>query len=453
MDSLIERNRELPVREKCDVIVCGGGPAGFGAALSAARRGVNVTLIERYGFLGGMASLSMVNLIAIRNLTPYDNERFPLIAGIPRDFIKRVYDLEGTVLPEMALRARGNNPVIPSWADYFLFDVELTKLVMARMLREAGVKIRLHSLIAGVVKRGNIVKGVIIESKSGREIIRGDRIIDATGAGDVAFLADAKFEQTIGEDTLPVTMIFSIGGADDEKIWEYLDKDRGLKNLIKKAPGYIARPEVRFKDIPYPLKIFKVKPPSGKERDFFQMIRPGQWWVWGLHIFNKNVLDVEDLSECELELRERVFETFNFLRKELPGLEEAYLDQTPTQIGIRESRRFKGVYTLKLDDLLSGRKFDDGIARGRVKDQTPPFHIPYRSLLPVEVDDILLAGRCISLTHEAATQVSPRNQPTCMAIGEAAGLAAAISLEKGVSLRDVDIKELKSNLVSNGVVL
>ena len=455
MSPLIEKDKfqGLPVYLKSDVVVCGGGPAGFGAALSAARRGAKVTLVERYGFLGGMATLSMVNLIAIRNLTPYDGETLPLIRGIPAEFLRRVYELKGTVLPEMALQAKIDNPIIPSWADYLLFDVELTKLVMARMLREVGVNIRLHSLISGVVKEGNLVKGVIVESKSGREAILGDRIIDATGDGDVAFHADAKFEQTIGKDALPVTMIFSFGGANDEEIWAYLERDVGLKNLLQKAPEYITRPDIKFKDIPYPLKIFKAKPPLGKEQNFFQMIRPGQWWVWGLHIFNRNVLDVGDLSECELELRERVFETFNFLKSELPGLEKAYLDQTPTQIGIRESRHFKGVYTLTLDDLLSGRKFEDGIARGRVKDTTAPFHVPYSAILPHETENLLLAGRCISLTHEAATQVSPRNQPTCMAIGEAAGLAATISLEKRISLKNLDAKELQEELLAQGAII
>lgn len=453
MKKVLEKQRELPVRYKTDVIVCGGGPAGFGAAISASRAGCKVTLIERYGFLGGMATLSMVNLMAIRNLTPYDGETSPLIAGIPAEFIMRVYELKGTVLPEMALRAKIENPVIPSWADYFLFDVEITKLVMARMLMEAGVSIKLHRFVSDVVEDNNVVKGVIVESKSGREAILGDRVVDATGDGDAAFLSGAEFEQTAVEDALPVTMIFSFGGADDEKIWAYLERDMDLKNLLKNAPDYIVRSDYVFKDIPYPLKIFKVKPPLGREGDFIQMIRPGQWWVWGLHLFKRNALDVDDLTECELGLRERVFETFTFLKNALPGMEKAYLNQTPTQIGIRESRRLRGVYTLTLDDLISGKKFDDGIARGRVRDQTSPFHIPYRALLPRDVEGLLVSGRCISLSHEAAAQVSPRNQPTCMAIGEAAGLAVAISLENGVPLRDVDIDVLKRGLVSNGVIL
>lgn len=134
-------------------------------------------------------------------------------------------------------------------------------------------------------------------------------------------------------------------------------------------------------------------------------------------------------------------------------MKRAYLAQTPTQLGIRESRRLRGMYRLTLDDLLSGRKFDDGIARGRVKDKTAPFHIPYRTILPGEVENLLLAGRCISLTHEAATQVSPRNQPTCMAIGEAAGLAAVISLDKGKLLKDLDVKELQKELMAQGAVV
>ncbi|RKY01032.1 MAG: hypothetical protein DRP55_04900 [Spirochaetes bacterium] len=448
-----ESQKDLPVIERKDVVVCGGGPAGFGAALSAARNNCKVTIIEKYGFLGGMATASMVNLMAIRNLTPYNDETFPLIGGIPLEFLKRLNDLGGTVLPDEALRLKNIDPVVPSWSNYLLFDVELTKIVMAQMLKEANVTIRNHSFITGVVKENKTIKGVIIESKSGREVIMAERIIDATGDGDVAFFAGANFDQRLDEDTLPATMIFSIGGADDEKIWAYLAKDPELKELVSKAPRYISQPDFRFKDIPFPLKIFKAKPPKGDIKKYNQMVRPGQWWIWGLHMFNKNVVDAVDLSFCEMTLRERVYETFLFLKKELPGMDKAYLDQTPVQVGIRESRRFHGEYTLTLDDLLGGKEFEDGIARGRVKDETAPFHIPYRSLIPKDIEGLLLAGRCISLTHEAATQVAPRNQPTCMAIGQAAGVAAALSIHDNKLLRRIDVDKLKSTLISQGVYI
>jgi len=450
--SWLEPARQLRVVGEADVVVCGGGPAGFGAALSAARNGSKVILIERYGFLGGMATLSMVNLFAIRNLTPYDGEKLPLIGGIPQEFLQRVSALGGAILPDDALKLKESEPVVPSWSDYLLFDVELTKLVMVRMLREAGVTIILHSLVTGAITEDGRVKGVVIESKSGREVVLAERVIDATGDGDVAYLSGADFEHYLGEDTLPVTMIFSIGGADDKRVWEYLLNDPDLGELLKKAPEYIAKPESVFRDIPYPLKIFKARIPWVNERRYDQMIRPGQWWVWGLHLFKRNVVDAAELTECEIVLRERVYETFIFLKNHLPGMENAYLDQTPVQVGIRESRRFHGEYTLTLDDIRSGREFDDGIARGRIKNR-PPFHIPYRCLLPKKVDGLLLAGRCISITHEAATQVAPRNQPTCMAIGEAAGAAAALSIKDGVSPRELDVERLKRALVSQGAVL
>lgn len=454
-----EKEKYIPVVGEADVIVAGGGTAGTVAAIASARKGLKVIIVERYGFFGGMCTAGYVTLLPIWNLTPWMEEKTSLIGGIAQE-IEEKLDLEGgAVRASIAKKYQNKNPILPYWPTWTQFDFESMKLIMQEMLQKEGVEIFLHTFMTDTIIEKDLVKGIIIENKSGRQAILGKIIIDCTGDGDVFHRAGAEYNLSSIEKITPVTLPFYVGGADNKKVIAYLQKDPTLQGAIKKGKSSVIESENVLQDS-VKIKLSYVSLPSSysAEKKYTQIERRGTWYVWGAHSSNKNVVNNEDLTKAELETRGKVKELFSILKKNVPGFEDSYICSTATQIGIRESRRLIGEYILTKEDILSGQRFDDVIIKSRTgewelteKQSPPPFDIPYRCIIPKNIDNLLVAGRCISVSHKAARLFSPRDITTCMGLGEAAGVCAAICCKEGIRPRDIDVSVLQEELKKNKI--
>lgn len=399
---IIEPERKIHVRGEFDVIVCGGGPAGIAAAVSSAREGVNTLLIERYGYLGGLMTGAYVTAV----LGMGNGER-PIVRGFAQELYDRLNSL-----------GIGACKILNESGDYDT-DAEVLKWYSIKMLEEAGAKILLHSLVCFVIKEDNVVKGVIIESKSGREAILGKVVIDATADGDVAHFAGVPYELSIFD----VTPVIFVSGINKDKVEDFKNKN----------------PQ-KYEDI-----ILKAKKLNGG-------VLPGAY----RYIKGYDVTNVDHLTEIELEARKLAMESLIFLKKNLPGYENAKISITAPQLGVRESRRIKGEYTFSQEDIIKNRRFPDSISRcgaHMVRYETYgtkglEYDIPYRCLVPINIDGILCAGRCVSTTHEALDTI--RLIAPCFITGQAAGIAAAISVKDNVQPRKIDIKKLQEKLRKNG---
>ncbi len=445
--AIIEPKRRTPIAAKADVIVVGGGPSGFAAALAAARNKAKVILIEQYGFLGGMATAGGISLFM-----PTDT-----VKGIYKEIVKELEKLgaayPSTPYPDILeyIVKTGRMKTIPEYIGNMIKDGTISRIwlkggglqfnpivlkyVMLRMLIEKGVKIRFHSFVSDVIKEGNKIRGVIVESKSGRQAIMGKIIIDATGDGDVAFLAGAKYSKGKKPNgkMQPMTMMFSLQKT-TKKVNPVLPK--GCKKYKKEN------------ELPH-RKIILTMSPTG--RVLVNMTR-----------VDGDGTKVDDLTKAEIEGLKQVFSVAYHLQTH--GFEEFDLVDAAPQIGVRETRQILGGYVLKLEDLIKGREFEDVIAvgdyvidlhesKGKGFEQyaIPKYHIPYRCLLPKTLDKIIVVGRCISAVHEAMSSL--RIMPICMAIGEAGGTAAAIVSKKRQSPRKINVKSLQRTLRRNGAFL
>jgi hypothetical protein len=459
------RTLELPARQatvagEADVLVVGGGPAGIGAALGAAATGARVVLAERYGFLGGNATAALVmpltSFHAHQNKRPVIDETAlfppdqgpgePVVAGALRKLLGRLVRVGGAIRP-----SERTGFTVP-------FDPELFKGVALDLLDEAGVQFLLHSFASGVVGGPGRVDGVVFEGKSGPLVVRARAVVDCTGDGDIAALAGAPFEVGRDPDGLvqPMTLMFRMIQFEREAFTAYVrahpDQWRGvlgLWTLIERAAAAgeldLPREDILFFGTPYEHEVS----------------------VNSTRITGVLGTDVWDLSYAEWEARRQYRQLVAFFRKYVPGFEHAYAAQSGVTIGVRETRRIVGEYQLTADDVLSARKFDDVVARGAypidihnpagkgtVLRRVPPgeaYDIPLRSLLPQGVDGLLVAGRCISGTHEAHS--SYRVMPISMATGQAAGVAAALAALTGRAPRDVPAELVQRELVQQGADL
>ncbi len=422
-----EWTSSAPVSLNAQVIVCGSGPAGLCAAVAAAQDGADTLLIERYGFLGGMATAGLVN-----PFMPYYTGGKQIIEGLFQQILDRLDAVGGWSHRQ------------DDWTRSDAFDPEIMKLVAQDMLQEAGVRLRLHTMLVDAVADNGHVARILLASKSGWEAAEASLFIDATGDGDLAARAGAEYEQGRPEDGLsqPMTLMFRMTGVDEARM-----PSREEINALydeAKAAGEIDNPRENVL--------------------WFYTTRPGEIHFNTTRVIRRDGTNAADLTVAELEARRQVKQMVKFLTEKVPGFANAYLSATGTQIGVRESRRILGEYVMTAEDVLGAHKFADGIARGcypldihnpagtgTVIKHLPKgesYDIPYRCLCPRGFDNLLVAGRPISATHEAHSSV--RVMPIAAAVGEAAGTAAAMCVAQKQPVTAVDVEQLRERLQRRG---
>lgn len=433
MKTYTEPAREIRVAAEVDVLVCGAGPAGVGAALGAARAGCgNVLLLEAGNAVGGVSTSGMMSHWTGATESPLLDEICRLQAENPL----------------MPLEERGK-------VDHQICH-EALKNAYLHLLSEAGVKVRLYTPVADAIVEDGRVRGVVVESKSGREAILAKVVVDATGDGDVAARAGAAFDMGREGDgkCQPVTLMFRLGGVDTGRAiapW-------GFETTVEVPAGEIQA-----------LGRENLPAPAGHVLLYHQHL-PGEMCVNMTNVTDVDGTDAEALSRAELVCRRQMEAIVEFLRKYAPGYERCYVVSSASQIGVRETRHFRTLHTMTEDDIVEARLFDDWIAtrnhfnfdihntRGAGLDANGAqkhFHakgkysIPYRSCIPETLDGLLLAGRCIGGTHKAHSNF--RAMPICLNIGQGAGVAGAIAAAHQISPREVPAKDIQAELRRQGV--
>lgn len=460
--STISRQFDIPVKLECDVAVVGGGPAGFCAAVAAARNGADTVLIEQQGCSGGMATSGLVGPF----MTSYDKSGDKMIIrGLFEELVNRLVAEGGAIHPE-------NVPAGSSFTSYILighnhctpFDPEILKRVMDDMLTEAGVRILYHTSFVEPLMTENKIEGVITFSKNGLEAVKAKVVIDCSGDADVAYRAGVPCE--MGDEASgriqPATMFFRIGNVDLEKIEADI---RANKNNFYRKDG------VNYRSFHWRVAEAKANGDWTLNRvsiGMFRSVKEDEWNINTSRIMGIDGVDAESLTKGEVVGRQQVDEIFNFLRKYVPGCENAKLLSTASTLGIRETRHIKGETVLTTDDVLQGVVPDDAIllasnsidVHGRFGPMSNEYvtvengdwyGVSYGSLVPVNVDQLLVAGRSVSATSEAAGAI--RVMPPCMEIGHAAGVAAAMAVKNQCLVRNIDRKALQAQMVKEGSFL
>jgi ribulose 1,5-bisphosphate synthetase/thiazole synthase len=427
--TISEPARQTPVLREVDVLVVGAGTSGCSAAVAAARRGVRVAIVDRYGFLGGTATAAMVGcLCGVYTCSP---NTITVIAGHLRELTDR-------------LEARRSGY---KRKHRYQLDHEVFKLILDQWLCEAGVNILFQTQVVDTIVENGVVSGVIVENKAGRGAIRAKVVIDSSGDADVVARAGGRFEKSPTADLQAPSLVFTMAGVDIDRATKLSEAE--VSDLLRRATESGEFSFNRFSGG------FSPVPPEGKVH--MNITR----------ITNVDGTNPDDVSRAYLEGRRQVDEYARFAVKCLPGFEEAYIDQIAPQLGIRETRRVIGEYVLTVDDVLGARSFPDAICRGAWPVEIHPndgtgttrihldgdtyYQIPYRCLVPVQLDGVLVTGRCMSTTHEA--HGSTRVMGPGIASGQAAGTAAALAVRAGYQPRAVDVGALQSELERAGALL
>ena len=426
-------NKRRNMEKHYQIVVVGGGFAGAAAAISAARMGKNVLLIEKYNCLGGAAVYDLVNPF-MGNWT-HDPENGGVLVDLSRGLFTEIVD---------RLDRLGGKSMVCG----ITFSEEILKYVLNTMAIESGVQLLYQTYVTAVNKEGDRIRSLTVSNVSGSCEIEADCFIDATGDANLAYLAGCPYRVGRKGDGLcqPMTLCFRLGNV---KIPPKSDYKTRINRLYREyqAEGKIKNPRENI--LVFPTLLDSVL--------HFNTTR----------VVKLDPTNAEDVTRAEIIAREQVFELYNFLRENFEEFRDSVLLSTGMQIGARESRMIDGEYVLTQEDLLAFSKFEDSIAvcnydidihspdgSGTSHYYFPDgqyYGIPYRCLLPKKANNLLVAGRCISATHEA--QASVRIMPTCCNLGEAAGVAAALAVENSVAPREIDVNRLQSILRANGAKL
>ena len=401
---IVQPAREVPLFAQADDVVVGGGPAGFAAAVGAARAGAKTVLVERYGSLGGLFTNGMV--LALLGISVEENGRCKVVErGVCSEFTDR--------LKAMGPRAISNRPGLQRLGRWQPdCDPEAAKVLMDTMVGEAGVEMVFHAWGVDVIQDGKAVKGVIVESKQGRLGILAKCVVDATGDGDVFFQAGGSYRQI----EHGIGFIRRIGNVD----------------RIDRTKAGAAVQGLRLGDQPVPGAVWGGSPMTPEE-------------VRG------NGLDIRLLTKREIEHRRRTWDEVEKLRR-TPGCEDVFLMDTCSQIGPRATRLLDAEYVLGRDEALAGCRFDDVVAvSGDDAFVRPEFQIPYRTLLPKDVDNVIACGRCVGSKTDLIDRL--RLIGPCFVTGQAAGVAAAVSVRTGKTPRQASVSEIQKVLRSQGAYL
>lgn len=430
----IEKN--IPVVGRYDVVVCGGGPAGFIAAIAAARKGASVALVEQYGFLGGMATTSYVAPLSV-----FTYKGRKVIGGIPWEFIERLEELGGGLIE----KPLGN----------VAFDPELYKLLCQRMVLEAGVKLYLHSYLSGCICGDGRISQVIIENKSGSQALEADVFIDCTGDADLAYMAGVPMQDKSGRPLQPMSSYFILNGVDTDS------------PMVREAMHHNKQGENCY-CLPMRKKMLELQ----EELDIPDF--GGPWYCTTLHDgcvavnvtrVSADACDAEQLSAAECSLREDCFRMAGIFRKLFPEFRNCYVASVAVNGGVRETRNIKGMHVISAQEYLNAFHYEDSISRGAhpidihaskgasqsVTFLEEPAYVPYRALIAEGFPNLLVAGRCLSADRVAFASL--RVQASCMGSGQAAGVAAALASASGVAVQDVDVPALVAELKNMGAQL
>lgn len=436
-DSGEELRKIAPVVGDYDVVVVGGGPAGFIAAIAAARKGAKVALIERYGFLGGMATIGYVAPISV-----FAKNNELVIGGIPWEFVKRLESMGGAFI---------------EWPKANIdFDIELYKLCCQRMVLEAGVELYMHSAMVGCEMDDKSINSVIIENKNGLETIVGRRFIDCTGDGDLAHMAQVPMQPNPDGELQPSSFCFILSGV---------DTDSELLNKCMYHNGINGPSQCK----PVREKLLAMKAAGVDMPDF-----GGPWFNNVMHKGSVAVnmtrraadsTDNRNFTATECQLREDIFTFTKLLKENFKEFKDCYVASTAPQAGIRESRRIVGVHTVTADEYVNAYHYEDSISRGihpidihaskgtsQVRiDLDKPAYVPYRALIAPDYPNLLVAGRCISTDRQALASL--RVMASCMGTGQAAGVAAAQSVANNQTVHQIDTQELVKSVRELGAII
>jgi hypothetical protein len=452
LNFITEPARTLPVYGEFDVVVVGGGPAGLAASVSAAKHGARTLLVERYGFLGGMGTAGGVTNFA--GLYGRKNGAMQqVVHGVVDDLLARIDALGGLNAPQDGMQGR---------IRVRSYDVSAYKCAADQLLLASGVQLLFHAWAAAVVMQDRQISALVVETKSGRQAIRARCFIDCSGDADVAHFAGVPFELGDGHGSalFPSTM-FRVGHVDAPRALAAVGDFKAINALM--AQSQVREPG-RYQ---FPREGAILRPQKN----------PAEWRANVTQIRNAqgtamDATDARQLSDGELEGRRQITEYFRFLRNEVPGFEQSAIVDIAPQVGIRETRRIQGQYALSGEDILSSARFDDTIginawpmelhADGRIDWQFPRNvdaaegraynDLPWRMLVPTTVSNLLVAGRCASMTHEG--QSAARASGGCFVMGQAAGTAAALlNKDKDQTFADIDIRQLQQLLRQDGVYL
>lgn len=458
----ITESLQVPIVADVDVVVAGGGCAGVAAAIAAARGGARTILIEQLYALGGTLTAGLMTTVSQAT-----RER-PKILGEMIDVLLA----RGQALPTSPQFKRHPNP-----PPMTRVDPEATKALLSEMVVGAGVEVLLGTMVVGAAKDGHALRAVIIENKGGRQAIAGKTFIDATGDGDLAARAGARFEVGRAEDSYgsSATLVFRVGGVDFEPLVAYLEahpdevadfEPHEVREAIFGRPPQWVRLQ-GFKGL-----IERVKETRGFSDWEWQVLTQrggvslvphpfeGQCHINRTRVTHLTGLDSRALSRGMAEGRRQAAFLFDFMKAYLPGFANAYIVETANLLGVRESRRILGEYVLSEKDIEGLARHDDAIVRtydgleihnptgtGTLFTEVPPgewYDIPYRCIVVKDLDNVFAAGRCYSATHAALS--AARCIGICMGLGEAAGWAAAMACRRGLNIRDVPMGELQGIL-------
>jgi FAD dependent oxidoreductase len=456
--TILEPAREIRVAREADVVVVGGGPGGFAAAVSAARSGAKTVLIERYGHLGGMATGGLVNIFP--NLSDISGKQH--IFGLNQEIIDRMKAKNAAFCPDDEDFGTTDSKVL----DYYLsanmgwffvrkdpnlggrdrllytavLDPEMLKAELDDMVAEAGVDLLLHSWGTRPIMEGDTAKGVIFESKSGRQAILAKVVIDSTGDGDIFVAAGAEFDDEL-QSSFRTALAFSYWIAN-------VDTNR-LDDFRRSHPDEF---DLLMRDLAE----------KGGHPFFFRGLlqnQEGVIWFHPMHIkpIASDAMDVEELTRWNVLARRAALTTYEFLLKNAPGCEKCFIMQTAPQLGTQGGRRVIGEYILTPNDMESDEVFDDTIVvlanndNGEISARHPSICIPYRCLVPRKIDGLLVA--CRAFSSKASVNQWFNIIPHCVAYGQAAGTAAALAVRDGIQPRRVDCRELQAHLRQQGVKL
>jgi ribulose 1,5-bisphosphate synthetase/thiazole synthase len=460
MSFVIEPERKIPVYTKNDVVVCGGGVAGLGAAIAAVRNGVGTLLIDRNNALGGDASIAGSALL-------YES------AGATRGILKEVVD--------RMVKEYGAIPDLPVGPENMtvVYEPESFKQVVIDMCEESGVKLLLYTQIAGPIMEGNEIKGVFIENKSGRQAVLSDVVVDCTGDADVAAGAGAPYIKGRETDNKirPVTLYFRVGNINFEKLKKFAEENSdqvpGGGRTVNLERGVILLNGF-YKLVGEAVRSGDLDPYLDYFLRFDNLTAGNSCRVNTTRVYNIDPTNAEELTKAELRCRKQIKMLMRFLREKIAGFESAVVLETSAHIGIRESRHITGEYVLSPDDF--DKTFDDAVWSHSCKwtpgyDMHDPdgpegdlnrmvkkpitstmkvyrFQVPYRCLVPQNIEHLLVAGRCISATGYMRWET--RSIESCIYTGQAAGTAAALCSKTGVLPRKLNVKNLQQKLLAQG---